>query len=82
METYVIALMSSVSKWLPSVGLEIHAQIISSTKLFSGGATKSKQPNSTVAFFDIALPGTLPVWREETGGVAREREGKGYVLRC
>lgn len=52
-----------VGKWLPSVGLEIHAQIISSTKLFSEGAAASeiRKPNSTVAFFDIALPGTLPV---------------------
>ncbi|KAM9793053.1 glutamyl-tRNA(Gln) amidotransferase subunit B, mitochondrial [Neosynchiropus ocellatus] len=44
------------------VGLEIHAQIHSNTKLFSGSAVKfSAPPNSVVSLFDAALPGTLPV---------------------
>uniref|UniRef100_A0A7N6C5L4 Glutamyl-tRNA(Gln) amidotransferase subunit B, mitochondrial n=1 Tax=Anabas testudineus TaxID=64144 RepID=A0A7N6C5L4_ANATE len=44
------------------VGLEIHAQINSSTKLFSGSAVRfSAPPNSMVSFFDASLPGTLPV---------------------
>ncbi|XP_034044253.1 glutamyl-tRNA(Gln) amidotransferase subunit B, mitochondrial [Thalassophryne amazonica] len=44
------------------VGLEIHAQIQSNTKLFSGAAVRfSAPPNSLVSFFDASLPGTLPV---------------------
>ncbi|XP_058497147.1 glutamyl-tRNA(Gln) amidotransferase subunit B, mitochondrial [Solea solea] len=43
------------------VGLEIHAQINSKTKLFSGsGVCFSAPPNSLVSFFDGSLPGTLP----------------------
>ncbi|XP_062333799.1 glutamyl-tRNA(Gln) amidotransferase subunit B, mitochondrial [Osmerus eperlanus] len=44
------------------VGLEIHAQIHSNTKLFSGSQVKfCSPPNSLVSFFDASLPGTLPV---------------------
>ncbi|XP_030644134.1 glutamyl-tRNA(Gln) amidotransferase subunit B, mitochondrial [Chanos chanos] len=44
------------------VGLEIHAQIHSTTKLFSSSQVKfSAPPNSLVSFFDASLPGTLPV---------------------
>lgn len=44
------------------VGLEIHAQINSNTKLFSGSSVGfSAPPNSLVSFFDASLPGTLPV---------------------
>ncbi len=43
------------------VGLETHAQIASNTKLFSGASTSFlAAPNSRAAFFDAALPGTLP----------------------
>uniref|UniRef100_A0A3B5Q331 Cytochrome c oxidase assembly factor PET112 homolog n=1 Tax=Xiphophorus maculatus TaxID=8083 RepID=A0A3B5Q331_XIPMA len=44
------------------VGLEIHAQISSNTKLFSGSSVQFlAPPNSSVSFFDASLPGTLPV---------------------
>ncbi|KAM9314283.1 glutamyl-tRNA(Gln) amidotransferase subunit B, mitochondrial [Pholidichthys leucotaenia] len=44
------------------VGLEIHAQINSNAKLFSGSPVCfSAPPNSLVSFFDASLPGTLPV---------------------
>uniref|UniRef100_A0A3B3HL42 Glutamyl-tRNA amidotransferase subunit B n=1 Tax=Oryzias latipes TaxID=8090 RepID=A0A3B3HL42_ORYLA len=44
------------------VGLEVHAQINSNTKLFSGSPVRfSAPPNSLVSFFDASLPGTLPV---------------------
>uniref|UniRef100_A0AAZ3Q2K9 Glutamyl-tRNA(Gln) amidotransferase subunit B, mitochondrial n=1 Tax=Oncorhynchus tshawytscha TaxID=74940 RepID=A0AAZ3Q2K9_ONCTS len=44
------------------VGLEIHAQIHSNTKLFSGSRVGFQAPpNSLVSFFDASLPGTLPV---------------------
>ncbi|XP_059198431.1 glutamyl-tRNA(Gln) amidotransferase subunit B, mitochondrial [Centropristis striata] len=44
------------------VGLEVHAQINSNTKLFSGSSVRfSAPPNSLVSHFDASLPGTLPV---------------------
>ncbi|XP_078799478.1 glutamyl-tRNA(Gln) amidotransferase subunit B, mitochondrial-like isoform X1 [Oryzias latipes] len=44
------------------VGLEVHAQINSNTKLFSGSPVRfSAPPNSLVSFFDASLPGTLPM---------------------
>ncbi|XP_049576198.1 glutamyl-tRNA(Gln) amidotransferase subunit B, mitochondrial [Syngnathus scovelli] len=44
------------------VGLEIHAQIHSKTKMFSGSAVHFQSPpNALVSFFDASLPGTLPV---------------------
>lgn len=48
--------------WLAVIGLEIHAQIASHSKLFSGSKVKfMAPPNQLVSFFDAALPGTLPV---------------------
>ncbi|KFP54922.1 hypothetical protein N323_02221, partial [Cathartes aura] len=48
--------------WVPVVGLEIHAQISSKSKLFSGSQVQfAAPPNSLVSFFDASLPGTLPV---------------------
>uniref|UniRef100_A0A673T1M5 Glutamyl-tRNA amidotransferase subunit B n=1 Tax=Suricata suricatta TaxID=37032 RepID=A0A673T1M5_SURSU len=48
-------------KWEAVVGLEIHAQIASNSKLFSGSQVHfAAPPNSLVSFFDASLPGTLP----------------------
>lgn len=48
--------------WIGVVGLEIHAQISSASKLFSGAATEFSAPvNTNVSLFDAAIPGTLPV---------------------
>ncbi|XP_076003906.1 glutamyl-tRNA(Gln) amidotransferase subunit B, mitochondrial [Genypterus blacodes] len=53
---------SSPQQLVGVVGLEIHAQIQSSTKLFSGSPVRFlAPPNSLVSFFDASLPGTLPV---------------------
>lgn len=50
-------------KWKSVVGLEIHAQISTRSKLFSGAATEFSNPvNTNVALFDAAVPGTLPVF--------------------
>ncbi|MGH6720327.1 MAG: Asp-tRNA(Asn)/Glu-tRNA(Gln) amidotransferase subunit GatB, partial [Alphaproteobacteria bacterium] len=52
--------------WELVIGLEIHAQIISAAKLFSGAATAfGAAPNTQVSFVDAAMPGMLPVvnWR-------------------
>nr|CAD7199734.1 unnamed protein product [Timema douglasi] len=52
----------SRSNWESVVGLEIHAQISSVSKLFSGAGTQFASPvNESVSFFDAAIPGTLPV---------------------
>ncbi|XP_020817461.1 glutamyl-tRNA(Gln) amidotransferase subunit B, mitochondrial [Drosophila serrata] len=49
-------------KWRSVVGLEVHAQIASASKLFSGSGTSFGAPlNSSVAYFDASIPGTLPV---------------------
>jgi aspartyl-tRNA(Asn)/glutamyl-tRNA(Gln) amidotransferase subunit B len=48
--------------WEVVVGLEIHAQVISHAKLFSGAATEfGAEPNTQVSFVDAAFPGMLPV---------------------
>ncbi|XP_019870818.1 glutamyl-tRNA(Gln) amidotransferase subunit B, mitochondrial [Aethina tumida] len=50
------------NKWKSVVGLEVHAQISSASKLFSGASTKFTSPvNSNVSLFDCSTPGTLPV---------------------
>ncbi|SEK63044.1 Asp-tRNA(Asn)/Glu-tRNA(Gln) amidotransferase subunit GatB [Pacificibacter marinus] len=51
--------------WELVIGLEIHAQVQSNAKLFSGASTKfGNEPNSNVAFVDAAMPGMLPVINE------------------
>jgi len=48
--------------WEVVLGLEVHAQVISKSKLFSGAATDfGAEPNSQVSFVDAAFPGMLPV---------------------
>lgn len=49
-------------EWEVVIGLEIHAQIISNSKLFSSASTKfGANPNENVSYVDAALPGVLPV---------------------
>jgi aspartyl-tRNA(Asn)/glutamyl-tRNA(Gln) amidotransferase subunit B len=49
-------------KWEIVLGLEVHAQVISEAKLFSGAsATFGAEPNSQVSLVDAAFPGMLPV---------------------
>ena len=51
--------------WELVIGLEVHAQVISETKLFSGAATAfGAAPNSQVSLVDAAMPGMLPVLNE------------------
>ena len=48
--------------WEVVVGLEVHAQIVSEAKLFSGAATEfGAEPNTQVSLVDAAMPGMLPV---------------------
>jgi len=49
-------------KWEVVIGLEVHAQVISQAKLFSGAATAfGAEPNTQVSTVDAAFPGMLPV---------------------
>ena len=51
--------------WELVIGLEVHAQVSSNAKLFSGASTKfGAEPNSNVSFIDAAMPGMLPVINE------------------
>lgn len=48
--------------WELVIGMEVHAQVTSNAKLFSGASTLfGAEPNSNVAFVDAAMPGMLPV---------------------
>ncbi|AGA64969.1 Aspartyl-tRNA(Asn) amidotransferase subunit B [Liberibacter crescens BT-1] len=48
--------------WEVVIGMEVHAQITSASKLFSGASADfGNEPNSNVSYFDAAMPGTLPV---------------------
>jgi aspartyl-tRNA(Asn)/glutamyl-tRNA(Gln) amidotransferase subunit B len=52
--------------WEVIVGLEVHAQVASNSKLFSGAATAfGAEPNSHVSLVDAAMPGMLPVINAE-----------------
>jgi len=52
-------------EWEVVMGLEIHAQVISNSKLFSGAPTSfGAAPNDNVALVDAAMPGMLPVLNE------------------
>ncbi|GHE86219.1 aspartyl/glutamyl-tRNA(Asn/Gln) amidotransferase subunit B [Aliiroseovarius zhejiangensis] len=51
--------------WELVIGMEIHAQVSSNAKLFSGASTKfGAEPNANVSFVDAAMPGMLPVINE------------------
>ncbi|MEM7525829.1 MAG: Asp-tRNA(Asn)/Glu-tRNA(Gln) amidotransferase GatCAB subunit B, partial [Pseudomonadota bacterium] len=51
--------------WEMVIGLEVHAQVASKSKLFSGASTEfGAEPNSNVSLVDAAMPGMLPVINE------------------
>jgi aspartyl-tRNA(Asn)/glutamyl-tRNA(Gln) amidotransferase subunit B len=52
--------------WEVVIGMEVHAQVTSQAKLFSGASTAfGGEPNSHVSLVDAAMPGMLPVLNEE-----------------
>ena len=52
--------------WEVVIGMEVHAQVSSRSKLFSGASTEfGGAPNSHVSLVDAAMPGMLPVINEE-----------------
>jgi len=61
--TYLIK--GKTDEWELVVGLEVHAQVISNSKLFSGAPTEfGAKPNTQVSFVDAGMPGMLPVINE------------------
>ncbi|KIT17742.1 Asp-tRNA(Asn)/Glu-tRNA(Gln) amidotransferase subunit GatB [Jannaschia aquimarina] len=51
--------------WELVIGMEVHAQVSSNAKLFSGASTRfGAEPNSNVSFVDAGMPGMLPVINE------------------
>ncbi len=58
---------SKLTNWKLTVGLEIHAQLNTERKLFSNAKTsEDAAPNSHVALFDLAFPGTQPEFQKAT----------------
>ena len=56
----------ATGEWEVVIGLEVHAQVTSQSKLFSGAATAfGAEPNSQVSLVDAAMPGMLPVPNRE-----------------
>lgn len=61
--SYII--QGETGDWEVVIGLEVHAQVISNAKLFSGAATAfGSEPNTQVSTVDAAFPGMLPVINE------------------
>ncbi|KAI1103386.1 aspartyl/glutamyl-tRNA amidotransferase subunit B [Jackrogersella minutella] len=57
----------TVDGWELTVGIEIHAQLNTAKKLFSPAITSfNDDPNSHVAYFDLATPGSQPIFQKET----------------
>src|SRR3954453_13038908 len=55
----------ATGNWEVVIGLEVHAQVTSNAKLFSGASTEfGGEPNSQVSLVDAAMPGMLPVINE------------------
>jgi aspartyl-tRNA(Asn)/glutamyl-tRNA(Gln) amidotransferase subunit B len=53
-------------QWEVVIGLEVHAQVTSNSKLFSGASTAfGSEPNDQVSFVDAAMPGMLPVLNQK-----------------
>ncbi|MBL4601720.1 MAG: Asp-tRNA(Asn)/Glu-tRNA(Gln) amidotransferase subunit GatB, partial [Emcibacteraceae bacterium] len=70
----------ATGEWEVVIGLEIHAQVTSEAKLFSGASTKfGSAPNTQVSFVCSAQPGMLPVINEEC---VRQAVRTGLAMGC
>ncbi|MFN5758381.1 MAG: Asp-tRNA(Asn)/Glu-tRNA(Gln) amidotransferase subunit GatB, partial [Sphingomonadaceae bacterium] len=59
-------IQGATGEWEVVIGLEVHAQVVSQAKLFSGAATAfGAEPNTQVSLVDAAMPGMLPVPNKE-----------------
>src|SRR5690348_13968267 len=64
--TSTYRIKGETGEWEVVVGLEVHAQVVSNAKLFSGAATAfGAEPNTQVSLVDAAMPGMLPVPNRE-----------------
>ncbi len=62
----IYRIKGETGEWEVVVGLEVHAQVVSNSKLFSGAATAfGAEPNTQVSLVDAAMPGMLPVLNRE-----------------
>jgi aspartyl-tRNA(Asn)/glutamyl-tRNA(Gln) amidotransferase subunit B len=53
-------------EWETVIGLEVHVQLATASKLFSGSSTQfGAEPNTQANIYDLAMPGTLPVLNKE-----------------
>ena len=58
--------MAKIMEWEVVIGLEIHAQLATQSKIFSGAATRyGEAPNTQACAVDLGLPGVLPVLNEQ-----------------
>ncbi len=58
--------------WQVVVGMEVHAQVTSNAKLFSGASTAfGSAPNSQVSLVDAAMPGMLPIIKKRRSTSSR-----------
>ena len=58
--------MNKLKEWETVIGLEIHAQLSTKSKIFSGASTNyGAEPNTQACAVDLGLPGVLPVINEE-----------------
>src|SRR5664279_5631176 len=65
-DTNAKLIKGATGDWETVIGLEVHAQVNSNSKLFSGASTEfGGEPNSHVSLVDAAMPGMLPVINEE-----------------
>jgi aspartyl-tRNA(Asn)/glutamyl-tRNA(Gln) amidotransferase subunit B len=52
--------------WETVIGLEVHVQLATKTKIFSAASTSfGAEPNTQACAIDLAMPGTLPVLNEQ-----------------
>ncbi|MCD1623680.1 Asp-tRNA(Asn)/Glu-tRNA(Gln) amidotransferase subunit GatB [Citromicrobium bathyomarinum] len=59
-------IQGATGEWEVVIGLEVHAQVTSNAKLFSGASTEfGAEPNTQVSLVDAAMPGMLPVPNRE-----------------
>jgi aspartyl-tRNA(Asn)/glutamyl-tRNA(Gln) amidotransferase subunit B len=66
MTNSIYRIQGATGEWEVVIGLEVHAQITTNAKLFSGAATAfGAEPNTQVSLVDAAMPGMLPVPNRE-----------------
>ena len=58
--------LNKESQWRLTIGIEIHAQLNTTQKLFSSAETAENPPNTNVAVFDLAFPGSQPKFQKAT----------------